>query len=241
MGLIAVGKIVNGELMRQGQEVALLKQGQLAGKASLTVLYSFEGLDRVEPAEVSSRGYRRGGRGAGGLHRRHPGRSPEDPRPLPAITVEEPTISMVFSVNTSPLAGKEGKLVTSRHIKERLDKEVLYNVSIRVEPGATRDAFKVSARGELQLAVLIEMMRREGFELSLSKPRVITQEVDGELSGTPGTGGGGHPRGVCRHRHRKAERPPGPHGEDDQPRLRPGAPGVRDSLPGPHRLSGPVS
>ena len=106
---------------------------------------------------------------------------PEDPRPLPVITVEEPTISMVFSVNTSPLAGKEGRLLTSRHIKERLDKEVLYNVSIRVEPGETRDAFRVSARGELQLAVLIEMMRREGFELSLSKPRVITREVDGEL------------------------------------------------------------
>ena len=89
---------------------------------------------------------------------------------------------MVFSVNASPLAGKEGKLVTSRQIKERLEKEVLYNVSIKVEPGATRDAFKVSARGELQLAVLIEMMRREGFELSLSKPRVITREVDGKLS-----------------------------------------------------------
>jgi len=106
---------------------------------------------------------------------------PEDPRPLPVITVEEPTISMIFSVNSSPLGGKEGRLLTSRHIKERLDKEVLYNVSIRVEPGETRDAFKVSARGELQLAVLIEMMRREGFELSLSKPKVLTQEVDGKI------------------------------------------------------------
>jgi GTP-binding protein len=105
----------------------------------------------------------------------------EDPRPLPAITVEKPTISMIFSVNTSPLAGKEGRLLTTRHIKERLDKEVLYNVSIRVEPAETRDAFKVSARGELQLAVLIEMMRREGFELSLSKPKVVTQEIDGKL------------------------------------------------------------
>ena len=101
------------------------------------------------------------------------------PRPLPSITVEEPTISMVFSVNTSPLAGKEGKLLTSRHIKERLDKEVLYNVSIRVEQAENRDSFRVSARGELQLAVLVEMMRREGFELSLSKPKVITQKKDG--------------------------------------------------------------
>ena len=92
------------------------------------------------------------------------------PAALPAITVEEPTISMVFSVNTSPLAGKDGRYLTSRHIKERLDKELLYNVSIRVEQAENRDSFRVSARGELQLAVLVETMRREGFELSLSKP-----------------------------------------------------------------------
>ncbi len=104
---------------------------------------------------------------------------PEDPRPLPAIKVEEPTISMIFSVNTSPLAGREGKLLTSRHIRERLEKEVLYNVSIKVEPLEHQDSFRVGARGELQLAVLTEMMRREGFELSLSKPRVVTKERDG--------------------------------------------------------------
>ena len=180
VGLIAVGKIVSGELKR-GQEVALLKQGQPDAKANVTVLYNFEGLDRVEPTVV-----RAGDIAAvAGVPAAFIGDTlgdPLDPRPLPGITVEEPTISMVFSVNASPLAGKEGKLVTSRQIKERLEKEVLYNVSIKVEPGATRDAFKVSARGELQLAVLIEMMRREGFELSLSKPRVITREVDGKLS-----------------------------------------------------------
>jgi GTP-binding protein len=104
-----------------------------------------------------------------------------DPRPLPTITVEEPTLSMIFSVNTSPLAGREGKLLTSRHIKERLDKELLYNVSIGVEETHSRDAFRVSARGELQLAVLVEMMRREGFELSLSKPKVITRTITGQL------------------------------------------------------------
>ena len=179
VGLIAVGKIVSGD-MRKGQEVALLKKGEVAGKAHLSLIYSYEGLDRIEPGGDRRRRYRRGGRGAGGLYRRHPGRS-RGPPALPGITVEEPTISMVFSVNTSPLAGKEGQLVTSRQIKERLDKEVLYNVSIGVEPGQTRDSFKVSARGELQLAVLIEMMRREGFELSLSKPQIITREVDGKL------------------------------------------------------------
>ncbi len=180
VGLIAVGKIVSGALHRN-QEVALLKQGELTGKAHVTVLYNFEGLDRMEP-EVVRAGDIAAVAGVPAAFIGDTLGDPLDPRPLPGIVVEEPTISMVFSVNKSPLAGKEGKLVTSRQIKERLDKEVLYNVSIRMEPGETPDAFKVSARGELQLAVLIEMMRREGFELSLSKPRVITREVDGKLS-----------------------------------------------------------
>ncbi len=179
VGLIAVGKIVNGTL-RQGQEVALLKGGELAGKAHLSQVYSFEGLDRNSRESLTA-GDIAGVAGVPQVFIGDTVSDPEDPRPLPAITVEEPTISMIFSVNTSPLAGKEGRLLTSRHIKERLDKEVLYNVSIRVEPAETRDAFRVSARGELQLAVLVEMMRREGFEVSLSKPKVLTQVVDGQV------------------------------------------------------------
>ncbi len=180
VGLIAIGKLVSGTL-RRGQEVVLLKPGGLAGKARLTVLYSFAGLDRLEPEAVEAGDIA----AVAGVPQAFIGDTlgdPENPRPLPPIKVEEPTISMVFSVNTSPLAGREGKLLTSRHLKDRLDKEILYNVSIRVEPAESRDAFKVSARGELQLAVLIEMMRREGFELSLSKPRVIIRERDGVLS-----------------------------------------------------------
>jgi GTP-binding protein len=180
VGLIAVGKLVSGTL-RRGQEVALLKDGQLDGKAKLTALYSFEGLDRLEPEAVEAGDLA----AVAGVSQAFIGDTlgdPEDPWPLPAIKVEEPTISMVFSVNTSPLAGKEGKLLTSRQIKERLEKEILYNVSIRVAPTESPDAFQVSARGELQLAVLTEMMRREGFELSLSKPRVITRELAGVLS-----------------------------------------------------------
>ncbi|MFZ2087028.1 MAG: translational GTPase TypA, partial [Desulfobaccales bacterium] len=180
VGLIAVGKIVSGEL-RRGQEVALLKEGQMAGKAQLSVLYSFEGLDRIEPELIEAGDLA----AVAGVPQAFIGDTlgdPEDPRPLPGIVVEEPTISMVFSVNTSPLAGREGKLLTSRHLKERLDKEVLYNVSIKVEETASKEAFRVSARGELQLAVLIEMMRREGFELSLSKPRIITRQLDGVRS-----------------------------------------------------------
>jgi GTP-binding protein len=180
VGLIAVGKIVNGALKR-GQEVTLMKQGQPAGKAHLSVIYNFEGLEKNEP-EMIAAGDLAAVAGVPAAFIGDTLSDPEHPKALPGIRVEEPTISMVFSVNTSPLAGKEGKLLTSRHLKERLEKEVLYNVSIKVEPGETKDAFKVSARGELQLAVLIEMMRREGFELSLSKPRVITRERDGKLS-----------------------------------------------------------
>ena len=179
VGRLAVGKIVNGTL-RLGQEVALLKHGKLDSKATLSQVYSYEGLNRVsrEAIEAGDIAAIAGipdafiGDTVGDL---------SDPRPLPTIIVEDPTLSMVFSVNTSPLAGREGKLLTSRHIKDRLDRELLYNVSIGVEDTESRDAFRVSARGELQLAVLVEMMRREGFELSLSKPKIITRTIDGQL------------------------------------------------------------
>lgn len=180
VGRIAVGKLVSGS-MSPGMEVALLKEGETPRKARLSEVYNYEGLDRVSRSEVE----------AGdivaitGLPDVFIGDTIGDlldPRPLPAITVEEPTISMDFSVNTSALAGKDGKYLTTRHIKERLDKELLYNVSLRVEQAENRDSFRVSARGELQLAVLVETMRREGFELSLSKPKIITREVDGVLS-----------------------------------------------------------
>ena len=179
VGRIAVGKVVSGQL-RPRQEVALLKEGELAGLALLSQIYTYDGLSRkeqdlIEAGDIAA---------VAGVAEAFIGDTlgdPADPRPLPTITVEEPTLSMVFSVNTSPLAGKEGRLLTSRHIKERLDKELLYNVSIGVEEAEHRDSFKVNARGELQLAVLVEMMRREGFELSLSKPIIITREIEGRL------------------------------------------------------------
>src|SRR5215510_3674637 len=179
VGRLAVGKLVSGTL-RLGQEVALLKHGMLDSKATLSQVYSYEGLNRVsrETIEAGDIAAIAGipdafiGDTVGDL---------SDPRPLPTITVEEPTLSMVLSVNTSPLAGREGKLLTSRHIKDRLNRELLYNVSIGVEETESRDAFRVNARGELQLAVLVEMMRREGFELSLSKPKIITRTIDGQL------------------------------------------------------------
>jgi GTP-binding protein len=179
VGRIAVGKVVSGSI-RQRQEVAILKNGHLAGQAILSQLYTYDGLNRVEREQVEA-GDIAAVAGVPDVFIGDTLGDPLDPRPLPTITVEEPTLSMVFSVNTSPLAGKEGRLLTSRHIKERLDKELLYNVSIGVEQTEHRDSFTVSARGELQLAVLVEMMRREGFELSLSKPRIITREIDGQL------------------------------------------------------------
>jgi GTP-binding protein len=106
----------------------------------------------------------------------------ENPTPIQAISVDEPTVSMVFGVNTSPFAGRDGKFVTSRQIRDRLDKELLGNVSIRVEPTDTPEQMKVVGRGELQLSILIEMMRREGYELQVSRPEIVTKEIGGVLS-----------------------------------------------------------
>jgi GTP-binding protein len=179
VGRLAVGKLVSGTL-RPGQEVALLKRGTMHSKASLSQIYTYEGLNRVSQEVIEAGDIAV----VAGVPDAFIGDTLSDvsiPRPLPTITVEEPTLSMVFSVNTSPLAGREGKLLTSRHIKERLDKELLYNVSLGAAETENREAFRVSARGELQLAVLVEMMRREGFELSLSKPKIITRTIDAQL------------------------------------------------------------
>ena len=107
--------------------------------------------------------------------------SAETPAPLPHIPIDEPTISMVFTINTSPFSGRDGSFVTSRHLRERLDKELLTNVSIRVEDMGSHDSFKVMGRGELQLAILIEMMRREGYEVAVGKPEIVTRTVDGKI------------------------------------------------------------
>lgn len=180
VGRIAVGKVVSGTISA-GEEITLLKEGESAGNFGLSQVYTYHGLQRLSVEEV-----RAGDIAAvAGVEDAFIGDTladPADPRPLPSISVEEPTMSMDFSLNTSPLAGREGKQVTTRQIKARLEKETLYNVSIRVETKPTTDSFKVSARGELQLAVLVETMRREGFELSLSKPQIITKEVDGVLT-----------------------------------------------------------
>jgi GTP-binding protein len=177
VGRLAIGRVVNGHL-RARQDVGLARLDGSVQRARITNLYVFEGLERVEVEEA----------GPGdivalaGFDEVSIGETitdPEEPRPLPRVTVDEPTVSMLFSTNTSPFSGQEGRFVTSRNLRERLEREILTNVSIRVEAGDSPDTFKVSGRGELQMAILIEMMRREGYELAAGKPEVITRAVDG--------------------------------------------------------------
>jgi GTP-binding protein len=177
VGRLAIGRIVNGRVTAR-QDVALIRLDGRAERARVTNLYAFEGLERVE-VESAGPGDIVALAGFAEVNIGETITDADDPRPLPHVMVDEPTVSMMFQVNTSPFAGQEGRYVTSRNLKERLERELLINVSLRVEPGDTPDAFKISGRGEFQMAILIEMMRREGFELAASKPEVITREVDG--------------------------------------------------------------
>ena len=177
VGKLAVGRIHNGTLKRN-QEVMIMKRDGSQIKGKISVLYGYEGLRRVELQEAE----------AGdivciaGMENIEIGETladVNDPVALPVIDIDEPTLAMTFMVNDSPFVGKDGKYVTSRHIWERLQKEVQNNVSMRVEATDTPDAFIVKGRGELQLSILLENMRREGFEVQVSKPRVLMKEIDG--------------------------------------------------------------
>lgn len=179
VGRLAIGRIFSG-VVKIGDIIGVVDQKGAVAKAKVTSLYGFRGLKRID-LEQAAMGDIVALAGIEGINIGDTITDADDPKPLPRIAVDEPTISMVFSVNTSPFAGKEGKFVTSRNIKERLEKELLYNVGIRVESTDSTDSFKVMGRGELQLAILIEMMRREGYELSVSMPESITKEVNGSV------------------------------------------------------------
>ena len=179
VGRLAVGRLFNGDI-RSGQEVVAVQPGREPKPLKISTLYGFEGLQRLE-IEQAGPGDLVAIAGFDDFSIGDTICDAEDPRPLAPLTVGEPTLSMLFSVNTSPMAGREGTHVTSRKLKERLEKEALGNVAIRVEPGESADAFKVSGRGELQLAILIEMIRREDFELAVGKPEVVTRKIDGVL------------------------------------------------------------
>jgi GTP-binding protein len=177
LGRLAIGRIFQGTL-KHGDDVAICHLDGSIQKTRITKMYSFEGLRRVDETMLVA-GDIVAVAGVEGITIGETITSADTPMPMKQIQIDEPTIGMMFSINTSPFAGREGNLVTSRNMKDRLDKELLTNVSIKVE-AITPDTFRVMGRGELQLAILIEMMRREGHELSVGKPEILTREIDGK-------------------------------------------------------------
>ena len=179
LGRLAIARVFNGTL-HIGDEVGISKLDGSLQKTKITKLYSFEGLKRVDetvgrPGDVLAIA------GVEGINIGETVTNAENPVPLAHIQIDEPTIAMVFTINTSPFAGREGQFVTSRNLRERLERELLTNVSIRVEEAGGPEAFRVMGRGELQLAILIETMRREGYELTVGKPEILTKSIQGRL------------------------------------------------------------
>jgi GTP-binding protein len=179
LGRIAIGRVFQGTF-RIGEEVSICKLDGSIQRTKITRMYSFEGLKRVEetegrPGDVLAIS------GVEGITIGETVSDAENPSPLPIIQIDEPTISMLFTINTSPFAGREGQFVTSRNLRDRLEKELLTNVSLRVEEAGSPEMFKVQGRGELQLAILVEMMRRESYELSVGRPEILTKVIDGKV------------------------------------------------------------
>jgi GTP-binding protein len=179
VGVIGVGRITRGKLSPNNQIVVVDSEGGTR-KGRILQVMGYMGLERVD-VDTAEAGDIVCVTGIEGLNISDTLCDPDTPEALPPLSVDEPTVSMTFQVNDSPFAGKEGKYVTTRNIKERLERELIHNVALRVEPGETPDKFKVSGRGELHLSVLIETMRREGFELGVSRPEVIQREIDGVM------------------------------------------------------------
>ncbi|PYV59881.1 MAG: translational GTPase TypA [Acidobacteria bacterium] len=179
LGRLAIARVFNGT-MRTGEEVGIAKLDGSVQKTKITKLFSFSGLKRTD-ITVTELGDIVAVAGVEGITIGETITGAENPAPLPPITIDQPTIAMLFTVNVSPFSGRDGTYVTSRHLRERLEKELLTNVSLRVEDTGSTDSFIVMGRGELQLSILIEMMRREGYELMVGKPEIVTKRVDGKL------------------------------------------------------------
>ena len=177
LGRIAIGRVFNGTLER-GSEVGIAKLSGAVTPTTITKLFTFRGLQR-DDADVVRSGEIVAIAGVEGIQIGETITSLESPAPCDPLVVDEPTLAMIFTVNTSPLAGREGSLVTSRDLRNRLDKELLTNVSIRVEETDSPDSFRVLGRGELQLAILLETMRREGYEVMVGKPEIVVREENG--------------------------------------------------------------
>jgi GTP-binding protein len=179
VGRLALCRVHNGTI-RSGQQVAWCRANGSVERATVSELYITEALERV-PAEEAGPGEIIAVAGIEEITIGETLADPADPRPLPVITVDEPSLSIVLGINTSPLAGTEGSKLTARQVRDRLDAELVGNVSIRVRDTERPDAWEVQGRGELQLVILLELMRREGFELTAGQPRVLTREIDGKL------------------------------------------------------------
>jgi GTP-binding protein len=179
LGRLAIARVFNGTL-RAGEDVTIAKRDGSMQNTKITKMFTFAGLKRTD-ITATELGDIVAVAGVEDINIGETITDVENPSPLPVITIDEPTIAIQFMVNTSPFAGREGTYVTSRNLRERLAKELLTNVSLRVEETAATDSFKVMGRGELQLAILIEMMRREGFELAVGKPEIVTKHIDGKL------------------------------------------------------------
>jgi len=181
VGVIGIGRVSRGKVSTNSQVVVVGKEGEKPRSARILQVMGYMGLERIEVPEASA-GDIICITGIEDLHISDTLCDPKHPEARPALSVDEPTVSMTFQVNNSPFAGKDGKFVTSRNIRERLQRELLHNVALRVEDTESPDKFKVSGRGELHLSVLIETMRREGFELGVSRPEVILKEEDGVIA-----------------------------------------------------------
>ena len=179
LGRIAIGRIVNGRVAL-GDEIAVSKIDGRIERTRVTKLYTVDGLQRVE-VKAAAAGDVICLAGIDDITIGETITDSESPRPIPPLHVDEPTVSMIFGINTSPMAGRDGKFVTSRNLKERLARELIGNVSIRVQDTESPEQMNVIGRGELQLSILIEMMRREGYEIQVSRPQIVTREVDGGI------------------------------------------------------------
>ncbi|WP_022948096.1 translational GTPase TypA [Methylohalobius crimeensis] len=179
VGVIGIGRIQRGSLKRNQTVTAVDRDGQTRG-GKIAQVFGFQGLKRIE-TESAQAGDIVAFCGLDPLHISDTVCDPAQPEALPALTVDEPTVSMTFQVNTSPFAGREGKFLTSRHLRERFTRELQHNVALRVEEGDDPDKFRVSGRGVLHLSILLETMRREGYELAVSRPEVILREIDGQM------------------------------------------------------------
>ena len=239
VGRLAICRIHDG-VIRAGQPVAWCRADGSVVPARVSELYVTEALERVSaesagPGEIVA---------VAGLAEVTIGETladPDDPRPLPPIAVDEPSLSLTVGINTSPLAGRDGSRLTARQVLDRLEQELVGNVSLRVLPTERPDAWEVQGRGELQLAVLVETMRREGFELTVGKPEVLTARDRRRALRAAGAGLDRRAGGVPRRRHPAARAAQGAPGADRQPRHRLGADGVPASRRGGWSGSAPSS